>query len=115
MLNRSLISTAHWALLAMLLLGMLAAPVLAAPVPAAGPADVGVAGPASDSAIAGTNLDYTITVSNDGPNAADVSLADTLPAGTTFNSLDVGGGFTCTTPAVGAAGTPPCRPAHPPA
>src|SRR3954451_9726982 len=98
MLNRSLISTARWAILAMLLLGALAAPVLAAPAPAAGPADVGVTVSASDTAIAGTNLVYTLTVSNDGPNAAGVSLADTLPAGTTFNMLDVGGGFTCTTP-----------------
>ncbi len=43
---------------------------------------------------------------NAGPsNAATVALADTLPAGTTFVSLASPGGWSCTTPAVGAGGT----------
>jgi uncharacterized repeat protein (TIGR01451 family) len=62
-----------------------------------------------DPVTAGNNLTYTITVNNAGPsNAANVSLSDTLPAGTTFFSLSATGGWSCTTPAVGAAGTVNC-------
>lgn len=58
---------------------------------------------------AGTNLTYTITVASEGPDdAANVALSDTLPAGTTFQSLTSPGGWSCTTPAVGAAGTVDC-------
>ncbi|MBV8518369.1 MAG: ExeM/NucH family extracellular endonuclease [Acidobacteria bacterium] len=58
---------------------------------------------------AGNNLTYTITVDNAGPsNASTVSLSDTLPAGTTFVSLSSPGGWSCTAPAVGAAGTVTC-------
>ncbi len=57
----------------------------------------------------GSNLSYTITASNAGPsNAATVVLNDTLPAGTTFVSLSSPGGWSCTTPAVGAVGTVSC-------
>ena len=60
--------------------------------------------------VAGQNLTYTITVTNNGPDAADaVSLSDTLPAGTTFVSLASPGGWSCTTPAVGAAAPSPAR------
>ncbi len=39
-----------------------------------------------DPIIAGGNLTYTIVVTNNGPNAAEnVTVSDTLPAGTTFN------------------------------
>lgn len=59
--------------------------------------------------IAGNNLAYTIMVSNSGPNdASSVSVADTLPAGTTFVSLTSPSGWTCTTPAVGDGGTVNC-------
>ena len=62
-----------------------------------------------DPVTSGTNLTYTITVSNAGPSdAASVSLADTLPAGTTFVSLSSPGGWSCTTPAVGAGGAVSC-------
>ena len=62
-----------------------------------------------DPVTAGTNLTYTITVSNEGPsNAANVSMTDTLPAGTTFVSLTSPAGWSCTTPAVGAGGTVTC-------
>ncbi|MFY9820261.1 MAG: Calx-beta domain-containing protein [Thermoanaerobaculia bacterium] len=45
---------------------------------------------------AGTHLTYTITVTNAGPNpAAGVTLSDTLPAGTTFVSLNSPGGWSC--------------------
>jgi uncharacterized protein len=62
-----------------------------------------------DPVIAGTNLTYTITVTNNGPDAAEtVSLSDTLPAGTTFVSLSSPGGWSCSTPAVGGTGTLSC-------
>ncbi|HZF09807.1 MAG TPA: ExeM/NucH family extracellular endonuclease [Thermoanaerobaculia bacterium] len=62
-----------------------------------------------DPVTAGTNLTYTITVTNAGPStAASVSLSDTLPAGTTFVSLASPGGWSCTTPSVGAGGTVSC-------
>ncbi|HKI05103.1 MAG TPA: ExeM/NucH family extracellular endonuclease [Thermoanaerobaculia bacterium] len=62
-----------------------------------------------DPVTAGTNLTYTITVTNAGPsNAATVSLSDTLPAGTAFVSLSSPGGWSCMTPAVGAGGTVSC-------
>lgn len=63
----------------------------------------------SDPVNAGTNLTYTITVTNAGPsNATTAQLADTLPAGTTFVSLSAPAGWSCTTPAVGATGTINC-------
>ncbi len=62
-----------------------------------------------DPVTVGSNLTYTITVSNAGPSAAaGVSLNDALPAGTTFVSLASAAGWTCTTPAVGAGGTVTC-------
>ena len=58
---------------------------------------------------AGTNLTYTITLTNNGPDAAaNASWSDTLPAGTTFVSLSAPGGWSCTTPGVGAGGTVSC-------
>jgi uncharacterized protein len=62
-----------------------------------------------DPVVAGNNLTYTITVTNAGPDpAVAASLSDTLPAGTTFVSLASPGGWSCTTPAVGAGGTVSC-------
>src|SRR3984893_2189618 len=62
-----------------------------------------------DPVTAGNNLTYTITVTNAGPsNAASVSLSDTLPAGPPFVSLASPGGWSCTTPAMGAGGTVSC-------
>ncbi|MDP9343650.1 MAG: hypothetical protein M3Q23_16475 [Actinomycetota bacterium] len=59
-----------------------------------------------DPVTAGANLTYTITVKNNGPNAATgVSLTDTLPPDTTFVSLTCPAGWTCATPAVGGTGT----------
>jgi uncharacterized repeat protein (TIGR01451 family) len=60
---------------------------------------------APDPVLAGNNLTYTITVANAGPGAAaTVSLADTVPANTTFVSFTAPAGWTATTPAVGGTG-----------
>jgi uncharacterized repeat protein (TIGR01451 family) len=73
-------------------------------------ADVTVSKDAPATIAAGTNITYTIAVTNDGPSdAASVSLGDALPGGTTFVSLDqTGPAFSCTTPAVGTNGTVDC-------
>jgi uncharacterized repeat protein (TIGR01451 family) len=56
-----------------------------------------------------TPITYTITITNNGPNAAvNVTLTDVLPFGTTFNALVPAAGWSCTTPAVGATGTVTC-------
>jgi len=62
-----------------------------------------------DPVVAGTNLTYTITVKNNGPDAAaNASWSDTLPAGTTFVSLSNVAGWSCTMPAVGSGGMISC-------
>lgn len=68
--------------------------------------EVGVA-PAT--IIAGTPLEYSLTVSNNGTEAvANPALSIPVPANTTFNQLTVPGTWSCTTPAVGASGTISC-------
>jgi uncharacterized repeat protein (TIGR01451 family) len=58
---------------------------------------------------AGSNVTYTIQVSNDGPDAAiSAELNDPLPAGMTFVSLTRPDSWSCTTPAVGEGGTINC-------
>ena len=62
-----------------------------------------------DPVTAGNDINYNITVTNGGPDVAvNVMLSDILPAGTTFVSLSSPGGWSCTTPAVGAGGTVSC-------
>jgi uncharacterized repeat protein (TIGR01451 family) len=62
-----------------------------------------------DPVIVNNNLTYTLTVNNSGPSAATtVSLTDTLPANTTFQSITPAMGWNCVTPAVGAGGTVTC-------
>jgi uncharacterized protein len=62
-----------------------------------------------DPVIAGANLTYTITVTNNGPDvASSVALTDTLPVGTTFVSLSSPTGWNCVTPSVEAIGTVSC-------
>jgi uncharacterized repeat protein (TIGR01451 family) len=59
-----------------------------------------------DPVTAGTNLTYTIAVTNNGPSdAQNVSLADSLVPGTTFVSFTAPAGWTSTTPAVGGSGS----------
>lgn len=67
--------------------------------------------------VAGTNVDYTIGVSNEGPaNADNVQLTMDVPPGTTFVSLNVPAGWTCPSPpVVGGTGTLICsHPSFPP-
>jgi uncharacterized repeat protein (TIGR01451 family) len=53
----------------------------------------------------GSNLTYTITVTNNGPSdAAGIMLTDVVPANTTFVSFTAPAGWTSMTPAVGATG-----------
>jgi uncharacterized repeat protein (TIGR01451 family) len=77
----------------------------------AGSADLAVvkSGPATVNA--GSNLTYTVTLTNSGPSAAaNVSLTDAVPANTTFVSetQTAGPTFSCTAPAMGATGTITC-------
>jgi outer membrane autotransporter protein/uncharacterized repeat protein (TIGR01451 family) len=62
-----------------------------------------------DPVTTGGVLSYTVTVANNGPDAAaSLLLLDTLPAGVTFASLASPAGWSCTTPAVGASGIVSC-------
>lgn len=73
--------------------------------------DVSVVKTGSATATAGTNLTYTITVMNNGPdNASDVTLTDPLPPDTTFVSLTQNNGpiAACATPAIGTNDTVSC-------
>jgi uncharacterized repeat protein (TIGR01451 family) len=66
-------------------------------------------GPAT--ANAGTDITYTITLTNNGTsNAASVALNDAVPANTTFvsESQTTGTTFSCTKPSVGGTGTVNC-------
>jgi uncharacterized repeat protein (TIGR01451 family) len=65
---------------------------------------------APDPIVAGSNLTYTLNVTNAGPDPAiNASLSDPLPVGTTFVSVNAPVGWTCTTPAVGSGGTVSCN------
>jgi uncharacterized repeat protein (TIGR01451 family) len=58
---------------------------------------------------AGSDLTYTIVVTNNGPaTALTVTLTDAVPADTTFRSVSTPGAWSCTTPAVGGTGTISC-------
>jgi uncharacterized protein len=63
---------------------------------------------APDPVLAGNNLTYTIVVTNTGAMTSFIDVSDTLPAGTTFQSLTTSD-FSCTTPAVGASGSILCQ------
>jgi uncharacterized repeat protein (TIGR01451 family) len=62
----------------------------------------------SSPVIVGQNLTYSITLTNNGPDASSAGLSDPLPATTTFVSLSAPAGWSCSTPAVGAGGTVNC-------
>lgn len=88
---------------------LLAAALFAA-VANAQTADLTISKTGPESVTAGDTIDYSIFVFNGGPDTANgVTVTDTLPAGTTFLSLNASTTlFTCTTPAVGSGGTITC-------
>ncbi len=58
---------------------------------------------------AGNNITYTQVVTNAGPSTATTAtLTETTPANTNFQSITIPAGWSCTTPAVGSAGTITC-------
>ena len=62
-----------------------------------------------DPVYAGENITYTQRVTNIGPLAAtNPTFTQNTPAGTTFVSMTPPAGWSCTTPAAGAAGTITC-------
>ncbi|HEY0160690.1 MAG TPA: IPTL-CTERM sorting domain-containing protein [Thermoanaerobaculia bacterium] len=72
--------------------------------------DIGVtATDAPDPVNAGSNITYSGTVTNGGPDAGtNATLTIPLNSALLFQSLNPPSGFTCTTPAVGANGTITC-------
>jgi uncharacterized repeat protein (TIGR01451 family) len=69
-------------------------------------ADLSITNSAPTSAPRGFPLTYTIVVVNNGPDAAsNVKIADTVPTGTTFNSVFISSGY-CTAPS--SSGTVTC-------
>ena len=57
----------------------------------------------------GTNLKYTVAVTNKGPDiATSTVISDATPAGATFVGFTTSAG-TCTAPAIGATGTLSCK------
>jgi len=60
--------------------------------------------------LAGNNITYTQTVTNNGPAPASaVIFSEATPTNTTFESVSVPTGWSCTAPAVGSAGTVTCN------
>ena len=110
---RALMGVTRWAVLALLLAAAFTTTTAAAAPVAATPTDMAVTvSDSPDPVTAGQDLTYTIVVTNNGPSDADATVADTLPAGATFSSLDQTAAFTCTTPPVGAGGTVSCSKAN---
>lgn len=63
----------------------------------------------SPGVLAGNNITYTQTITNNGPAAAStVTFTEATPANTTYQSIAIPSGWNCTTPAVGATGTITC-------
>lgn len=96
-----------WIFPMLLVAGLLVLPA----VPAlAAPADLSVTKVDSpDPVVAGSNLTYTIAVTNlTAAAATTVALSDTLPANTTFVSLTAPAGWGCTMPGGGGTGTVNC-------
>jgi uncharacterized repeat protein (TIGR01451 family) len=59
--------------------------------------------------VAGNNITYTQVVTNNGPqDAVNATFIEAVPSNTTFQSLVVAPGWSCTTPAVGSAGNISC-------
>lgn len=77
------------------------------PVPLVPPkADLSVTKTATSSVAPGEMITYTITLTNNGPDAAqNVTLSDALPAGTSFQSITAPAGWSVNTPSAGSGGT----------
>ncbi|MGH7744497.1 MAG: hypothetical protein ACREQ5_06705 [Candidatus Dormibacteria bacterium] len=59
--------------------------------------------------LAGSNITYAIGVQNNGPaSSSTVGFSDAIPANTTFVSLAIPAGWSCTLPSVGGTGTVTC-------
>jgi uncharacterized repeat protein (TIGR01451 family) len=73
-------------------------------------ADLIVTNTATPTSVApGSNVTYTQSVTNNGPaSATTVSFTQTTPPNTGYQSITTPAGWTCTHPAVGAAGTITC-------
>ncbi|MDX6303496.1 MAG: hypothetical protein QOI77_465 [Blastocatellia bacterium] len=68
---------------------------------------ISVTGPTS--VTANTNASYNVTITNNGPDAADnVSLFNPVPYNSTFVSASTAAGFSCTLPAAGDVGDISC-------
>lgn len=64
---------------------------------------------APTSVTAGSNITYTQSVTNKGPAVASaLTFSEATPPNTNFQSITTPAGWTCTTPAIGAAGTITC-------
>jgi uncharacterized repeat protein (TIGR01451 family) len=67
-------------------------------------------GDSPDPVVAGTDLNYSINVSNNGSGpAVFAQWQDTLPAGTRLQSFTGAAGWNCTTPPFNSGGTITCR------
>ena len=75
-----------------------------------GSADLSVTNSASPAVVLpGANITYTQTVTNNGPlDAVNAVFSESIPANTTFQSINTVSGWTCVTPAVGGTGTITC-------
>jgi uncharacterized repeat protein (TIGR01451 family) len=59
--------------------------------------------------VPGNNITYTQTVTNNGPqDAVNATFVEAVPGNTTFQSLVIAPGWSCTMPAVGSAGNTGC-------
>ncbi len=85
-------------------------------VTAATQADLALTTAATPTVLAGNNISYTQTITNNGPaTATGVSFTEATPTNTTFQSVIAPSGWTCTQPAIGSAGTINCTNASLPA
>jgi uncharacterized repeat protein (TIGR01451 family) len=74
-----------------------------------GAADLDIANSAPSVALSGSTLTYSITLTNNGPDAAsNLNIQDAIPAGTNFNSVATTSG-SCTAPAPGGTGAVNCN------
>src|SRR5262249_16453810 len=68
---------------------------------------------APDPVAPGATITYLVPVTNNGPsNASTISLTESTPANTTFQSLNAPAGWSCTTPPVNETGSITCTNAN---